>query len=91
MTKTAMELKLSITGMTCGSCRKHVEGALLGVRGVQHAFVDLEGGAAYVRYDPWAVSPAALAAAVRSAGYGVEASGPPATRAGEAVHRCAGA
>ena len=41
-------INLSITGMTCGNCVKHVEKALKGVPGVQQVEVDLAKGAARV-------------------------------------------
>lgn len=44
-------INLSITGMTCGNCVKHVEKALKGVEGVQEVEVDLTAGAARVMGD----------------------------------------
>ena len=82
MTATTQMLTLGITGMTCGSCKRHVESALTGVPGVRDASVDLARGTATVRYDPDAASPAALAEAVRQAGYGVEAPGQAPSRPG---------
>ena len=41
-------INLSITGMTCGNCVKHVEKALKGVAGVTEVEVDLAAGAARV-------------------------------------------
>jgi len=41
-------INLSITGMTCGNCVKHVEKALKGVVGVTGVEVDLAAGAARV-------------------------------------------
>jgi copper chaperone len=41
-------INLSITGMTCGNCVKHVEKALKGIEGVQEVEVDLAAGAARV-------------------------------------------
>jgi copper chaperone CopZ len=41
-------INLSITGMTCGNCVKHVEKALKGIDGVQEVEVDLAAGAARV-------------------------------------------
>lgn len=81
-TEAARALTLGITGMTCGSCRRRVEETLRAVPGVDHAAVDLERGTAEVRYDPATTSPAALATAVRRAGYGLEIPG----RSGPAPH-----
>ena len=83
-TEAARVLTLGITGMTCGSCRQRVEGALRATPGVDHAIVDLERGTADVRYDPATTSPAALAAAIRRAGYGLEIPG----RSGPAPRGC---
>ncbi len=41
-------ITLSISGMTCGNCVKHVEKALKGVQGVQEVAVDLAAGTAQV-------------------------------------------
>jgi copper chaperone CopZ len=41
-------INLSITGMTCGNCVKHVEKALKGVEGVTGVEVDLAAGAARI-------------------------------------------
>ena len=41
-------INLSITGMTCGNCVKHVERALGDVAGVQEVVVDLTAGTARV-------------------------------------------
>jgi copper chaperone len=41
-------INLSITGMTCGNCVKHVEKALKGVAGVTEVEVDLAAGTARV-------------------------------------------
>lgn len=45
----ASEITLTITGMTCGHCVKHVTEALEGVNGVQKAEVNLESGVATVQ------------------------------------------
>jgi copper chaperone CopZ len=44
-------INLSITGMTCGNCVKHVEKALRDVPGVQEVEVDLTAGTARVLGD----------------------------------------
>jgi copper chaperone CopZ len=68
-TTGSRELLLHVTGMTCGMCVKHVTKALLGLPGVSKAEVTLTPGAAVVTYDPAKVSPEAMFAAVRDAGY----------------------
>ena len=45
----ASEITLTIVGMTCGHCVKHVTEALEGVNGVQKAEVNLESGVAKVQ------------------------------------------
>lgn len=67
---TTDTLTLNVTGMTCGSCKRHVEQALSGVGGVQDAEVDLAGGRATVRVD--GATPEQLIQAVRDAGYGAD-------------------
>jgi Cu+-exporting ATPase len=62
--------ELSIGGMTCGNCARHVAEAIQSVAGVHSASVDLEGQEALVRWKPGAGSdiPAVLSA-VSEAGY----------------------
>ncbi|HET7232658.1 MAG TPA: heavy-metal-associated domain-containing protein [Longimicrobium sp.] len=71
---TIQTLDLSVTGMTCGSCRRHVEEALLAVPGVTSARVDLARGAASVTCNAATAGVAELIGAVREAGYHAEAS-----------------
>jgi len=65
-----MNLTLSITGMSCGSCQRHVQQALVSVDGVQSAVVDLANARAEVVCEPGRVSPEQLVAAVEAEGYG---------------------
>lgn len=44
-------VELTVVGMTCGSCVKHVKRALQAVRGVANVEVDLENGRAIVNGD----------------------------------------
>jgi len=60
------EIKLKITGMTCGHCVAHTKKNLEAVPGVTEAEVTLEPGGAVVKGDADAV---ALVAAVKEAGY----------------------
>ena len=62
-------IRLDVQGMSCGHCRSAVENALRGQPGVRAASVVLERGSAQVEYDPSAVSPAQLTAAVAEEGY----------------------
>src|SRR4051812_47826981 len=62
--------ELSIEGMTCGNCARHVTEALQSVPGVHSAMVNLDSRGALVRWSPaGARNPVALVAAVQEAGY----------------------
>ncbi len=61
-------LLLTITGMTCEHCQRHVTEALTSVDGVDDATVDLEHGVATVELRG-PISDAELCAAVEVAGY----------------------
>ena len=67
---------LRITGMTCAACQSFVERTLTEQPGVVDAHVNLMTENATVHYDAAATSPAALAEAVRSTGYGAELPAP---------------
>ncbi len=60
---------LPVTGMSCGACVRHVEQALRESEGVASATVNLATERATVQFDPAVTSLAALAAAVKNAGY----------------------
>ena len=62
-----MTRQLSIEGMTCGHCVKHVKKALTGVAGVKAVEVDLAAKRAVVEGD--AIDDGALTDAVTDAGY----------------------
>ena len=63
-------LDLEVTGMTCASCVMRVEKTLKAVPGVKNASVNLATEKATVVAEP-SVTPEALTAAVRKAGYDV--------------------
>jgi copper chaperone len=48
MSNTQQQVTLNIHGMSCGSCVRHVEGALKSVPGVANVAVDLKAGSAIV-------------------------------------------
>ncbi|HEX2205059.1 MAG TPA: heavy metal-associated domain-containing protein [Longimicrobium sp.] len=75
-TEAGATLTIAVTGMSCGSCKRHVEHALGGVPGVSEARVELATGSAVITYDPATAAPEALLEAVREAGYGAEAAEP---------------
>jgi len=60
---------LIVQGMTCASCVRRVERALLAVPGVQAATVNLATHQARVTYDPQGTTPDRLADAIVAAGY----------------------
>ncbi|NMR31624.1 heavy metal translocating P-type ATPase [Crystallibacter degradans] len=68
-TSVLAECTLDIGGMTCASCVGRVEKALTKLDGVASARVNLATEAARVSYDPDAVRPEDLTAAVTAAGY----------------------
>lgn len=68
-------VKLRVTGMTCGHCQAKVEKALKGVRGVYSAIVDLPDGQAEVDFDDDCVTTEQLVAAIGQAGYGAKVAG----------------
>lgn len=61
-------IAISIAGMTCGNCVRHVQAALLDIPGVRSADVDLAGATARIETDG-PVSREAIAAALDEAGY----------------------
>ncbi len=62
------EISFPITGMTCASCVRRVEKALVRVPGVDKAAVNLATEKATVAYDPALVTLDALQGAVEKAG-----------------------
>jgi copper chaperone CopZ len=60
---------LSIDGMSCGACVRHITRALDGMAGVVHAEVDLATNEASVEHLPAFTDAASLMAAIRDAGY----------------------
>ncbi len=63
---------IPVSGMTCAACQSRVQRTLQKTPGVSDATVNLMMGNATVTYDPAAVSPDALVAAIRDTGYGAE-------------------
>ena len=65
---------LRVTGMTCGGCIGNVTHALKAINGVGEVNVSLAAGEATVQYDERLTSSDQLKSAVKSAGYGVDAT-----------------
>ena len=68
-------VKLRVSGMTCGHCQAKVEKAVKGVVGVYSAVIDLPDGQAEVDFDDDSVTTQQLVAAVAKAGYGAKVAG----------------
>ncbi len=68
-------VKLLVTGMTCGHCQAKVEQALKGITGVYSAVVDLQDGEAEVDFNDDALTTQQLIAAIQKAGYGAKLGG----------------
>lgn len=68
-------VKMRITGMTCGHCQAKVEKALKGMGGVYSVVVDLPDGEAEVDFEDDSVITEQLVAAVTRAGYGAKVVG----------------
>jgi len=69
MTMTTMTLKLTVEGMKCGACERHVQAALKAAPGVREARVSLPDEQATIDYDPSRLAPEYLIAMVQQAGY----------------------
>ena len=63
--RVVQTIKLSIGGMTCGSCVRHVTKALYGVAGVVNVDVDLQKNEATVEHLPDSADQRRLVAAVQ--------------------------
>ena len=67
---SAVVTELSVEGMTCNNCARHVTEAIQSVPGVRSASVALEAGRASVRWTAEAApNPASLVEAIKRAGY----------------------
>ncbi len=84
--------ELSVTGMDCSNCARHVTEAIQGVPGVHSAMVQLENKRASVRWNGGAAQdPNALIQAVSNAGYGAAViSSEPKAEHDSSEHRLAG-
>jgi copper chaperone CopZ len=66
---------LKVTGMTCGGCTSNVTKVLKAINGVGDVEVSLAAGEATVQFDERLTSLEQLKAAVKGAGYSVDAQG----------------
>ena len=60
---------IPVAGMSCGSCVKQIQAALKTDPGVEAVEVTLAEGDVTVSYNPAMTQPAAIAEAIRKAGY----------------------
>jgi Cu+-exporting ATPase len=65
----ALKITLPVEGMTCAACQANVQRALNATPGVTKAAVNLMLHEATVQYDPAAIDPAGLVAAINDTGY----------------------
>ena len=63
------ETVLNVTGMTCGSCVRHVDSALRKVDGVSEVQVDLRAGKVTVNHDNAIATVPTMIGALREAGF----------------------
>ena len=68
-------VKLRVTGMTCGHCQAKVEKALKGINGVYSAIVDLPDGEAEIDFNDDHVTTEQLLSAINKAGYSAKVAG----------------
>lgn len=68
-------VKLRVTGMTCGHCQAKVEKALKSLNGVYTAIIDLPDGEAEIDFDDDSVTTDQLIAAITKVGYGAKVAG----------------
>ena len=72
MTTALDTIRIPVTGMTCAACQARVQRTLQKQGGVDDAVVNLMMENATVTYDPAAITPDRLVAAIRETGYGAE-------------------
>jgi copper chaperone CopZ len=60
---------IGVSGMTCGSCSAHIQGALLKTPGVKSADVSYEKARATVSYDPKTIDVESIRALIEAIGY----------------------
>lgn len=69
-------IRIPVSGMTCAACSARVQRALEKQPGVEKANVNLMMKTATVSFDPAAVSPDGLVAAIQATGYGARLASP---------------
>lgn len=69
----ASRVTLSVLGMSCGSCVRHIRKALDELGGVEAAHVHLAAREVTVSFDPQKTGVDAIVRAIRKSGYAAEA------------------
>ena len=67
------QLRIKVSGMTCGGCERSVQNALTSHQGVKSAKADREAGIVAVEFDPVLIERAAIEKAITEAGFKVAA------------------
>lgn len=70
----AVNVRLALTGMTCGGCAETIARLLTTIDGVAWAEVDLKNNRGEVQYDDARVTPERLIAKIKANGYGAKVS-----------------
>lgn len=70
----AWDVRLDVPDISCGHCKRAIEGALAGVDGVADVEVDVEGRTVRMRLDGGDAALAAAVAAIEAQGYEVPAA-----------------
>jgi copper chaperone CopZ len=70
-----MDLRLTVTGMTCGGCESAVKRALSMIDGISDVTASSGGNQVSLRYDPAKISPATIAQRIELLGYEVASPG----------------
>ena len=67
------ELKLTVTGMTCGGCESAVRRALSMIDGIADVEASHAGNMVTLKYEPAKITPATIAQRIELLGYQVKA------------------
>lgn len=67
--KNNNEITLTVEGMSCSACERHVNTALRELDGVEDVDVDLDTGRVTVKHDPDRAAVEAMLVALEEAGY----------------------
>ena len=73
----ASRVTLSVSGMSCGSCARHIRKALDELDGVEASEVNLAAREVTVSFDPQVTGVEAIASAIRKSGYAAETPSAP--------------